>query len=134
MGDAIIFDGGCNPPNHPPNNFLYAAIFDDLSCGFNALSFLANMVTNCYSLLLFTHSINKGQTSIVRIAEKTIKLRFLYAAEQRCSKKKKETSVAHSKKKSALVSCPLAKCAAFKCSNNSVEKQTIMNEQWCHAL
>ena len=86
-GDAspsIIFEGGCggcNPPYHPPNNLSYAAVFDDFSCGFNGLPFLANMVTDCYSLFLFMHSINKVQTSIVRIAEKKLKLCFLYAAE-----------------------------------------------------
>ena len=59
-----------HPPNLPPNNLWYAAIFDDLSCGFNDLPFLA-IVTDCYSLFfLFTHLINKGQPSIVRIAEK----------------------------------------------------------------
>ena len=77
----IIFEGGCGgdatPPIIPPNNLSYAAIFDDLSCGFNGLPFLANMVTDCYSLFLFTHSINKVQTLIVRIAEKKIKLCFL---------------------------------------------------------
>ena len=87
----IIFEGGCNPPPIiPPNNLSYAAIFDDLSCGINGLPFFANMVTDCYSLFLFKHSINKGQTSIVRIAEKKIKLCFLYATEQRCSKKKRD--------------------------------------------
>ena len=54
---------------HPPNSLSYAAIFDDLSCGLNGLPFLA-MVTDCYSLFLFTHLISKGQPSIVRIAEK----------------------------------------------------------------
>ena len=50
------------------------------------------------AFFLLTHLINKGQPSIVRIAEKWMKLCFLYAAEQRCSKKK-ETSVTDSKKK-----------------------------------
>ena len=102
---------GVNPGGmgevHPPNNLSYAAIFDDLSCGFNGLPFLANMVTDCYSLFYSRTQINKVQTSIVRIAEKKIKLCFLYAAEQRCSKKK-ETSVADNKKKERagfLLSC-----------------------------
>ena len=42
------------------------------------------------AFFLFTHLINKGQPSIVRIAEKKMKLCFLYAAEQRCSKKKRD--------------------------------------------
>ena len=81
-GDATL-------PIIPPNNLSYAAIFDDLSCGFNGLPFLADMVTDCYSLFLFTHSIKKVQTSIVRVAENKIKLCFLFAAEQRCSEKKR---------------------------------------------
>ena len=83
---------------HPPNGLSYAAIFDDLSCGFNGVPFLA-MVMDCYSLFLFTHLINKGQPSIVRIAEKKMKLCFLCAAEQRCSKKKKRRALLTVKKK-----------------------------------
>ena len=45
--------GGCIPPY----NLSYAAIFDDLSCGFNGLPFLA-MVTDCYSLF-FIHALNQ---------------------------------------------------------------------------
>ena len=64
-GDAIppiIFErgmrGGCiHPIIPPPNNLSYAAICDDLSCGFNGLPFLA-MVTDCYSLF-FIHALNQ---------------------------------------------------------------------------
>ena len=42
------------------------------------------------AFFLFTHLINKGLPSIVHIAEKKMKLCFLYAAEQRCSKKKRD--------------------------------------------
>ena len=55
------------------------------------------MVTDCYSLFLFTRSINEGQPSIVRIAEKKMKLCFMQR--NRDAVRKKETSVADSKKK-----------------------------------
>ena len=77
--------GGCIPPIiYRTLLFLMIYLADSMASRFLLWLQIAT------AFFLFMHLINKGQPSLVGIAEKRMKLCFLYAAEQRCSKKNRD--------------------------------------------
>ena len=79
-----------HPPQSSPSKIYRTLLFLTIYLADSMASRVLLWLRIATALFLFTHLINEGQPSILRIAEKKMKLCFLYAAEQRCSKKKRD--------------------------------------------